>query len=287
MPLNLLQSNLTAAREFGPFSRDLRVTFSSADLKIVDVLVSLQSSPGTSSGQCVNDLRLSFDGQDITALYVSKFHDLLVALPAARLEGAYRGGVRAWWKFAQTTGDFDSAESKAAVAQALNASAADLVTKCAVLGDTTDKCRGNLHPLNYAYNFIPLPPIALSALLPASTTIVLGSQLVISHGVAVSDPRWVPGVVGGGVNLGCLLLLENSLSELEQTVTEIESIMSDVYSLVVINGPLYTKLIGISTAIDALRTQMNDCTVSVGTPAQISVINNTLTDIKKLLHLQD
>lgn len=280
-------SLVTASQQFGVFSRDLTITFPIGAFKVSDVYVTLRSAPSLTSGLCVNDLRLWLDSQELTAPYTTRLRSLLQDLPSATLENAYRTGVQSWWKIAQRTGDYDSDDCKNAIAQALGANASEIIARCGVLGNTSDKCRGNLHPLNFLYTFIALPPISLSSLGPRGSSIGAGSRFAISHGVPVSDSHWSPGIIGGAVQVDALLEFESPLSDLEQVVSDIESIVSDVYNLVVVNGPIYSKLIGINSAVDILRQQTNDCVASVGTPSQIAAINNTLNMIKSILHLQD
>jgi hypothetical protein len=289
MTVSAAPSFFTEDLEFSVYSRELAIPLAVGNSIIADALISLRASPGN-NGQSVNDLRLRIGSTDLTTRFVTQITETLSTLPAGVLESSYRTGLQAWWKIAQSTGDYNDDAANAAVGHAMNAPASSIVSMMTQLGDIKDECRGNLHPINYLYNYIPISAISLEGLLPSPSSaspLSSGSVLFISQGPPITDPAWNPEVIGGIVSIGCLLQFDSPWADLEQTVQDIESVMGSIYNLVMVNGPIYSKLTSLSSAVDALRQQVNDCEVSVGSPSQITVINNTLIDIKRILNIQD
>lgn len=242
-----------------------------------DVLLALRGLPDVETGEAAHGLNIHIDDQDVTTEYVTQLRRLLRDAPDAAVEQGYRAGVETWWQLAQRHGG--GRFSARVVNAALARNAAQIEALFESLGEASDDCLGNLHPFNYCYSHIPLAPVSVRALLGIETGLARNTKLRIGY---TTGEQAV-----GGIEATCTLMVETSLTEIEKRLAEIETLVEEVYGLVTVNGPLYRKVGLLATAVEGLRRQVDDCTTSIGAPAQISVINDTLLQIKKLLNIKD
>jgi hypothetical protein len=286
MPSDVIPYLITAQQDFSPLVSDVGITLAGTGQIPADALLALRSLPNGLTGASVNDLRIRWDSEDVTTAYKENLRQRLASASPSVLEAQYHAGIYDWWKRNQPTGEYNNDASTSAVAQALKATAADIIARFTTLGDTRDACRGNLHPLNYLYHYIDVEPISIVASLSTSH-VTPTSRLRISSGPFIDDPAWVAGPVSGAIHVSLLLSLPSESAAITDALDEISAAVSTLYGLLVINGPHYAKLVAINTAVTALQQQLNDTVSGLGTPAEIAAISGTLTDIKNILHMQD
>jgi len=193
----------------------------------IDPLVDAQALTG------VEDVRLYINGVNHSAAFVAEIQGFLSDLPSDYLRAQYRSAAESWITYLETFGTMPNAVERTRndLDQALDT--ADLVTLFQGLGSRQAGWSGGIHPFNFIYRQIIIPPVSLVSVINRHKRTTGGSEiselkdvwpvtLVFSQGPAPSFEPFDPAVQ---ISLGRLeYLLEfqyvNPVAELLRNMTK-------------------------------------------------------------------
>jgi hypothetical protein len=247
--------------------------------------VSFYGAPELDSGYGVNDVRFQVNGRDITEILRAQLTAQLQALANPDFSTQYSNAMDLWLAYRNAFGVLPEwlAAQNAEAAQLAQSPPAQLL---ATLGNKNSGDGGHLDILNFIYRMIPLAPINIRA---ALTPEDLNASIVIK---VSSGPSWSSDVQSwtpdksygrGGFCLSLRVTFADPLvGELATIETEVTDSLQDLSSRIASAGSTAQD---IQTALTQLSQRVDDCTQTVGDPAIVSAILQSVGDIKKALNI--
>jgi hypothetical protein len=162
-----IKRSVSSDLSFNTLAPDFEIALPASDFDdLKDALFSLSTRPAFQTAGAVQllggveDLQVTLNASNITAPIVKAFQRALRAKPAKELEDQYHKGVLAWLDRIKVLG-LQWPQFNQDRARALAMTAPALITAMSKLGDRTCGWAGQIHPINYLYREISLPPLSL------------------------------------------------------------------------------------------------------------------------------